>query len=149
MRKPFLIIFLSFISSFVFAQSGSTCDSLQRKSIAKITRDYTYAKTFPMMKRGGEPATGALVMSEGSTYCVKFSVIGGDGNILHDGIVLNLVNNGNVIASSYNKVTLRYQDGFIIKCEKTGMYYFNYIFREKDKKKDLCGYISVGFKRSN
>jgi hypothetical protein len=149
MKKPLLIIALIFMSHSIFAQTISSCDSLQRKSIAKITRDYTYAKTFPMMKRGGEPATGALVMSEGSTYSVKFSVIGGDNNIPNDGIVLNLINNGNVVASSYNKVTLRYQDGFTVKCEKTGMYYFNYIFREKDKKQGLCGYISVGFKRSN
>lgn len=146
--RNLLLIFtlLIFSNSIVAAQAEATCDSLQRKSIAKITKDYTYAKTFPMMKRGGEPAYAALVMSEGSVYTVKFSVLGGE-----EKIILNLVSNGNTIASSYNKVTLRYFDGFTIKCEKTGMYYFNYEVREgsKDKKQGVCGYISVGFKRSN
>lgn len=149
MKTPlFLILLLIFFTNIVSAQVVN-CDSLQRKSISKITRDYTYAKTFPMMKRDGKAATAALVMSEGSVYCVKFSIEGGDNNIATEGIIINLVNNGNVIASSYNKVTLRYQDGFTIKCEKTGMYYFNYQFRDKERKEHLCGYISVGFKRSN
>lgn len=147
MKTPLFIFLLLMLSSpFVSAQID-TCDSLQRKSISKISKDYTYAKTFPMMKRGGEPAAAALVMSEGSIYTVKFSALGGE-----EKVVLNLVNNGNVMASSYNKVTQRYLDGFTVKCEKTGMYYFNYEIRESAKEKDkksVCGYISVGFKRSN
>lgn len=142
----FVLPLLTLLSPIVLAQSDITCDSLQRKSMAKISQDYIYAKTFPMMKRGGEPTSSALVMSEGSVYTVKFSVVGGD-----ESIILNLINNGNIIASSFNRITLRYFDGFTIKCEKTGMYYFNYEVREgsKDKKQGVCGYISVGFKRSN
>jgi hypothetical protein len=149
MKNPLFLILLWSLFANVASAQVVNCDSLQRKSISKITRDYTYAKTFPMMKRNGEPSAAALVMSEGSVYCIKFSIEGGDNNISNAGIIINLVNNGNVIASSFNKVTLRYQDGFIIKCEKTGMYYFNYQFREKERKEPLCGYISVGFKRSN
>jgi hypothetical protein len=150
MYKPLLLLVLLLFtfSTHLFAQIVS-CDTLQKKSIAKISRDYTYAKTFPMAKKTGEPATAALVMSEGSTYCIKFTVSGGDKSISEEGIILNLVNNGNIIASSYNKVTLRYQDGFIIKCDKTGMYYFNFEARNKDKKQPICGYISIGFRRNN
>jgi len=147
MRTPLLTFLLLFLSSACVLAQADTCDSLQRKSIAKISRDYTYAKTFPMMKRTGEAASSALVMSEGSVYTVKFSAVGGE-----EKIVLNLVNNGTVMASSYNKVTQRCLDGFTVKCEKTGMYYFNYEIRESSKEKDkksVCGYISVGFKRSN
>ena len=147
MRNTLFLLLLFWVFTNTAIAQIISCDSLQRKSISKISRDYTYAKTFPMMKRNGEPATAALVMSEGSVYCIKFSIDGGDNNIANEGIVINLVNNGNVIASSFNKVTLRYQDGFIIKCEKTGMYYFNYQFRDKERKEPLCGYISVGFKR--
>ncbi len=149
MRNPYFLFFLLLILSFHASAQIVSCDTLQKKSIAKIAREYTYAKTFPMTKRTGEPATAALVMSEGSTYCVKFVVSGGDKSIVDEGIVVNLINNGNVVASSYNKVTLRYQDGFTIKCEKTGMYYFNFESRNKDKKEPLCGYISIGFRRNN
>ena len=152
MKTTWLSFFIFWaIAVVAHAQSppkDSPCPELYQQSVGKLNPDFTYAKTFSMVRKNGETAVVALVMSEGSTYDVRFSIKGGDKAIAKGTVSIKLLDNGNEIANSVTDK--RYRDGFEVKCKRTGMYYFAIEIHPACKPTDFtCGYISVGFKRKN
>ena len=142
--KKLLIILAAFVTmSFMAINAQAQCNAELYNNIAlkKLAPGYTFVKSYRIDGKGGQrkKIEYTCVFSKDTSYQIRMA--GKDGG--PKGLIATLYDSKrSQLSTSY--VSDRFFNGWVYKCNATGIYYLSFTFKDS---KSFCGAAVLGFRR--